>query len=111
MFTSVVTSCATMEQRVRSQQVPYALGPRSRRIYEAMRDRILRGDWLPGEKLASHAELSSSFGVAPMTLRHALTALADDGLISLEHGRGTFVRPVKRPTVLVVDDEAPVRVV
>jgi len=91
--------------------VSYALGPRSRRIYDAIRDRIIRGEWNPGLKLASHAELSASFGVAPMTLRHALTALADDGLISLEHGRGTFVRPVTKPTILIVDDEAPVRTV
>src|SRR4051794_12409699 len=87
------------------------MGPRSRRIYDAMRERILRGDWHPGLKLASHAELSAAFGVAPMTLRHALTALADDGLISLEHGRGTFVRPVTKTAVLVVDDEPAVRIV
>src|SRR5215207_9366032 len=76
-----------------------------------MRERIVGGEWRPGLKLASHAELSNAFGVAPMTLRQALTALADDGLISLEHGRGTFVRPVTQTTILVVEDEAPVRLV
>jgi CheY-like chemotaxis protein len=91
--------------------VASALGPRSRRVYEAMRERIVGGEWRPGLKLASHAELSNAFGVAPMTLRQALTALADDGLISLEHGRGTFVRPVTQTTVLIVEDETPVRLV
>jgi len=76
-----------------------------------MRERIISGEWLPGHKLASHAELSTAFGVAPMTLRQALTALSEDGLISLEHGRGTFVRPISKATVLIVEDEEPVRVV
>ena len=44
-----------------------ALGPRARRVYEAMRERIIDGEWTPGLKLASHAELSNAFGVAPMT--------------------------------------------
>jgi CheY-like chemotaxis protein len=44
-----------------------------------------------------------------MTLRQALTALEDDGFISLEHGRGTFVRSPEGASVLVVDDEPAAR--
>ncbi|HZT05685.1 MAG TPA: response regulator [Chloroflexota bacterium] len=89
--------------------MPRRLGPRSRRVYEEIRRKIIDEVWPPGQQLPSHAELSVAFGVAPMTLRHALTALADDGFISLQHGRGTFVQTGPSTEVLVVDDEAAVR--
>ena len=75
-----------------------------------MRLRIVNGEWEAGSRIPSHAELSTAFGIAPMTLRQALTALADDGFISLEHGRGTFVRSDGSGAVLIVDDEPAVRI-
>jgi CheY-like chemotaxis protein len=44
-----------------------------------------------------------------MTIRQVLARLEQEGLISREHGRGTFVRAPTMPNVLVVADEIPVR--
>ena len=88
---------------------PFAFGPRARRVYEALRDRILRGEFAPGDRLPAHLELAAEFGVAPLTLRRVLAQLEEDGLVSREQGRGTFVRRRAAPAVLVVDDDGPSR--
>lgn len=68
------------------------LGPRSRRVYDALRSRILHGDLPPGSQLPPHLRLAVEFDVAPMTVRQVLGRLEDEGLVSRELGRGTFVR-------------------
>jgi DNA-binding transcriptional regulator YhcF (GntR family) len=80
----------------------YGLGPRARRVYAALRDRISRGDWPPGVRLPSHRELAAEFGVAPMTARQVLGQLEAEGLVSREVGRGTFVRELRGPAALIV---------
>lgn len=84
----------------------YGFGPRARRVYTVLRDRIARGDWAPGEKLPSHRDLAAEFGVAPLTVRQVLGQLEIDGLVSRQIGRGTFVRAATGPAVLVIG-EAP----
>jgi len=83
----------------------YELGPRARRIYAPLRDSILNGERAPGEKLPSHLQLASDYGVAPMTMRHVLSQLEAEGLVSREHGRGTFVCDQSPVAVLIVDDD------
>ena len=87
----------------------YGFGSRSHRVYEALRDRIRTGELVPGTRLPSHREMATTFGVAPMTIRQVLARLEQEGVISREHGRGTFVRAQTLPGVLVVADEIPVR--
>ena len=87
------------------------LGPRALRVYETLRERIARDEWPPGTRIPSGPTLAAALGVAPMTLRQAISQLATEGRLRSEHGRGTFVcEPVLR-SVLVVDDEAVVRAV
>ena len=80
----------------------YGLGPRARRVYAALHDRISRGDWLPGVRIPSHRDLAAEFGVAPLTVRQVLGQLEGEGLVSREVGRGTFVREQRGPAVLLV---------
>jgi len=87
----------------------YGFGSQSQRVYEALRDRIRTGELVPGTRLPSHREMATTFGVAPMTIRQVLARLEQEGVISREHGRGTFVRAQTRPGVLVVTDAIPVR--
>lgn len=84
-------------------------GSRTRAVYLTLRDRILRGEFPAGGRLPPHLQLAAQFDVAPLTIRQILGKLADDGLISLEHGRGTFVRPRAPAAALVVDDDAGTR--
>ena len=45
----------------------------------------------PGSALPPQKELSTAYGVTLATLRQALRQLEDDGLVSQQPGRGTFV--------------------
>ena len=65
-----------------------------RQIGRDLADRIVRGEFKPGQPLPSQALLSKQYGVTLMTFRQALSLLEDDGLIAQLPGRGTFVTPV-----------------
>lgn len=87
----------------------YDLGPRGRRVYDWLRERIVSGAFPPDTKLAAATQLAVEFGVAPMTVRNALARLEGEGLISREYGRGTFVRARTTPPVLIVESKAATR--
>ena len=56
-------------------------------------DAITRGHLRAGERLPSEADLARSFGVAPVTVREALLAIRERGLVVTRRGRngGSFV--------------------
>lgn len=62
-------------------------------VASALRERILQGEWAPGEAIHSEAALAQSYGVALGTIRQALSLLVEDGLLERRHGKGTFVSP------------------
>ncbi len=61
-------------------------------LAEALRRRVVRGEWPPGSALPAEQALAAEHGVALGTLRRALELLVEQGLIERIHGRGTFVR-------------------
>ena len=63
-----------------------------RQIETCLRQEIAGGKLKPGEQVATEARLSERFGVNRHTVRRALLALSEAGLLSIEQGRGTFVR-------------------
>lgn len=66
--------------------------PRYQRLAEMLLQEIAAGRLKPGDRLASERDLALAYGVAPGTVRQAITKLVDDGLLERLHGRGTFVR-------------------
>lgn len=88
----------------------YRLGSQAQRVVDSLRSKIRSGQWLPGTKMPSHTALAEEFGVAPLTVRHALSVLEQEGFISRQHGRGTFVQSPSVPKILVVDDDEDIRV-
>ncbi len=78
-------------------------------MYTSLRERILNGEFTPGMKLPSHTELATQFGVAPLTIRQVLGRLEEDGLVSREQGRGTFIREHTTSAVLIVEDNEEMR--
>lgn len=61
------------------------------RICDAIIEQIEAGDLREGDRLPSEEQLASSFGVSVGTVQKSLASLAQSGLVSREHGRGTFV--------------------
>jgi len=63
----------------------------SEQVAKRLAARITAGDWKPGEKLPSEAELCKAFSVGRSSLREALTSLAFIGLIRVRAGGGSYV--------------------
>jgi GntR family transcriptional regulator len=61
------------------------------RLATVIKDRILHGEWRPGQMLPSETHLSQEYGVALGTIRQALSLLVQDGVVERQQGRGTFV--------------------
>ena len=59
-------------------------------IYKDIRDKILGGAILPGEKIASENMLCKQYDVSRYTVRRALADLIGEGLVEARHGQGTF---------------------
>lgn len=66
-------------------------GKKSDRIVKELRSAIQAGEYRPGDRMASENELAAHYGVSRQTVRKALAALAEEGYVRAEHGRGTFV--------------------
>nr|WP_212847286.1 GntR family transcriptional regulator [Actinoplanes ianthinogenes] len=70
--------------------------PKYQVIADDLTSKIKDGEWPPGAALPPQKELSTRYGVTLATLRQALKQLQDEGLLSQEPGRGTFVFPRAR---------------
>ena len=67
-----------------------------RRIADAIRLDIVGGKLARGDKLAGEMALAERFAVNRHTVRRALAALSEEGVVVAEQGRGTFVGQAKR---------------
>lgn len=65
------------------------------RLKRALRERIGVG-LAPGDMLPSEAELCKEYRLSRMTVRLALTALVNEGVVVRRQGKGTFVAEPKR---------------
>ena len=61
-------------------------------LANALRVRVVAGEWPPGSALPAESLLAAEHQVALGTMRRALELLVDQGLIERIHGKGTFVR-------------------
>jgi DNA-binding GntR family transcriptional regulator len=66
--------------------------PKYAQVVAELQRRIGHGDYPPGTLLPSEHQLVEGFGVSRPTIVKALTALRQDGWITTEQGRGSFVR-------------------
>jgi GntR family transcriptional regulator, phosphonate transport system regulatory protein len=67
-----------------------------RRIADAIRLDIVGGKLARGDRLAGEMALAERFGVNRHTVRRAIAALAEEGVVRAEQGRGTFVDQARR---------------
>jgi GntR family transcriptional repressor for pyruvate dehydrogenase complex len=61
------------------------------RIFEDLRNQILRGALPDGARLPAERDLADQYGVSGATVREAVRALTAMGLVSVRHGSGSFV--------------------
>jgi GntR family transcriptional regulator len=61
------------------------------RVFEALRERIMQGEYGADQQLPSESVLMQDYGVSRVTIRLALRDLVDLGLIHTQQGRGSFV--------------------
>ena len=74
-----------------SPQPPDGRLPRYQQIRDELMRRICARAWLAGEALPSEERLAAEFCASVGTIRKAMAALADDGIVERMHGSGTFV--------------------
>jgi DNA-binding GntR family transcriptional regulator len=67
--------------------------PRYRHAANLLRERILRGEYKPGERLPTEPALCAETGYARETVRSAIRVLRRENLVEVVIGVGTFVRP------------------
>ncbi|WFF01555.1 GntR family transcriptional regulator [Micromonospora sp. WMMD964] len=76
---------------------PHYGQPRYRAIAEELRERIESGVLAPGALLPAESALAAEFEAARGTVRQAIAALREAGLVATEHGRGTYATPRCEP--------------
>jgi GntR family transcriptional repressor for pyruvate dehydrogenase complex len=80
-----------MTSKLLSNLNPLPRATLSEQVAKQLAARISAGDWKPGEKLPSEADLCKAFSVGRSSLREALTSLAFIGLIRVRAGGGSYV--------------------
>jgi len=65
--------------------------PLYRQVKSHIVQRVLAGEWRPGESLPSEMKLAEEYGLSQGTVRKAIEEMAAEGLVSRQAGRGTFV--------------------
>ena len=68
-----------------------------RQIEAILREQILSGEYVGGDRLPTEEELCALYRVSRPTVRQALDELAAENLVRREQGRGTFVNSPAGP--------------
>ena len=91
---------------------PATLGVQGKQVASLILSEAAHARLATGGRLPTERQLAERFGVSRSAVRHALSLLAADGLVSREVGRGTFLRPLLDPidggaSPSVLNDVAP----
>ncbi|WP_050478173.1 GntR family transcriptional regulator [Herbaspirillum rhizosphaerae] len=70
---------------------PIDLSPAFVRLARYIHERIIAGEWLPGQVLPGEEALAQDMKVSVGTVRKAFDVLSGQGLVTRHRGRGTFV--------------------
>jgi DNA-binding GntR family transcriptional regulator len=68
-----------------------AADPPYLQVTRDLKRRINSGEFPPGARMPSISDLMHAYGIARNTARRALHELADEGLVQIRQGWGTFV--------------------
>src|SRR5215469_5261377 len=82
----------------RSRTAPLNRGsgiPLYHQIQQRLLDQIQSGELKPGTPMPSIERIAQRMGVSPMTVRQAIRALSDLGVLYSRQGKGTFISGIK----------------
>jgi GntR family transcriptional regulator len=74
-------------------------------LAEMLEEEIVTGRWDPGTRVPSETELGARYGLSRTTIRQALARLEQEGLVTREKGRGTFVASSRPRSWLIQSTE------
>jgi GntR family transcriptional regulator len=66
-------------------------------IFEQIFDQVMRGELKPGDQLPTVRKMAQTLKVNFNTVARAYRLLDEAGVISTQHGRGTYILPVVTP--------------
>ena len=65
--------------------------PYYQQLYEILRQKIILGEWKPGDMIPTESELIGTYQVSRNTVRQVLDILVNEGYIYRHRGKGTFI--------------------
>jgi len=65
--------------------------PKYYQLKELLKEKIIAGEWKPGEKIPAEKELVANYDCSMITVNKAVSKLVEEGYVFRERGRGTFV--------------------
>lgn len=80
---------------MKSNQVapnPSSSEPLFLQVQKDLASKIQAGDYPAGNKLPNELQLAEQYGVGRITVRRAISELADQGMLVKRQGKGTFIR-------------------
>jgi GntR family phosphonate transport system transcriptional regulator len=81
-------------EQIGGHEVPVVAGISLwRRVADELEQSIAKRTFPPGSKMPGEVDIAARFGVNRHTVRRAIAALAERGLVRAERGSGTFVEP------------------
>ncbi|WP_334195774.1 GntR family transcriptional regulator [Muricomes intestini] len=78
------------------QELDFGEIPLYLQIRRTIYEKIINGEYKPGEKLPSEDKLAEVFGVSRITINKALAELMNQEYLIREQGRGTFVSKMRK---------------
>lgn len=82
------------------EDLPVRINNLADTIFDDLRNKILRGQLQPGEKLTGERELAAEYGTNRNTLREAVRKLEQSRMVTVRHGRGVIVRDYRKTGTL-----------
>jgi GntR family transcriptional regulator len=86
---SVYTQYAQMEMPIVISQTDGR--PMYLQIMEQIRQRVVLGDWKPGEQIPSIRAMAIALQISVITVKRAYLELEREGVIVTQHGKGSIV--------------------
>lgn len=73
-------------------------------LKEMLQQRIDEGEYLPGEKIPSEREMAATYNINRMTVKNAINALVDEGVLYKVKNEGTYVTKRQPKKALYFND-------